>query len=167
MIGLYIAFILPDLPALAPEGLVRARAWSSESTTGGSIPIAIVWIVLISILFMLPIAPAGIPCNVQPRLRLEHRELRAGHDRRRFVLFGGWWVLSAKNWFKGPVRMGTDEELEQLEAKQEEEFLLPADTQYETLEHHATRIAARGAARRPSHAPTPSRRRRSGRSPAR
>ena len=49
-----------------------------------------------------------------------------------FILFGGWWVLSAKNWFKGPVRMGTDEELEQLEAKQEDEFLLPADTQYET-----------------------------------
>ena len=36
-----------------------------------------------------------------------------------FILFGGWWVLSAKNWFVGPVRMGTDEELEQLEAKQE------------------------------------------------
>ena len=49
-----------------------------------------------------------------------------------FLLFGGWWVLSAKNWFVGPVRMGTDEELEQLEAKQEDEFLLPADTQYET-----------------------------------
>ena len=28
--------------------------------------------------------------------------------------------------------MGTEEELEQLEAKQEGEFLLPADTQYET-----------------------------------
>ena len=22
------------------------------------------------------------------------------------VLFGGWWFLSAKNWFKGPVRRG-------------------------------------------------------------
>ncbi len=34
------------------------------------------------------------------------------------LVFGGWWVLSAKNWFKGPVRMGTDEELE----RYEEEF---------------------------------------------
>ena len=33
-----------------------------------------------------------------------------------FLLFGGWWVLSAKNWFKGPVRMGTEEELERIEA---------------------------------------------------
>jgi len=29
------------------------------------------------------------------------------------------------------VRMGTEEELEQLEAKQEGEFMLPADTGYE------------------------------------
>ena len=39
-------------------------------------------------------------------------------------------MLSANKWFKGPVRMGTDDELEQLEAKQEGEFLLPADTEF-------------------------------------
>jgi hypothetical protein len=33
-----------------------------------------------------------------------------------FLFFGGWWVLSAKNWFKGPVRMGSEQELEQIEA---------------------------------------------------
>ena len=32
------------------------------------------------------------------------------------LLFGGWWFLSAKNWFKGPSPMGTEEELEQMEA---------------------------------------------------
>ena len=35
------------------------------------------------------------------------------------VLFGGWWLISAKNWFKGPVRMGTEEELEAMEAELE------------------------------------------------
>ena len=39
-------------------------------------------------------------------------------------------MLSANNWFKGPVRMGTDIELEELEGKQEGAFLLPADTEY-------------------------------------
>jgi uncharacterized membrane protein len=34
------------------------------------------------------------------------------------LLFGGWYVLSARKWFKGPIRMGTDEELE----RYEEEF---------------------------------------------
>ena len=46
-----------------------------------------------------------------------------------FILFGGWWVLSAKKWFKGPVRMGTDDELAALEARQEGIFALPADTE--------------------------------------
>jgi uncharacterized membrane protein len=35
------------------------------------------------------------------------------------LLFGGWWVLSAKNWFKGPVRQGTEEELERIEERYE------------------------------------------------
>ena len=52
--------------------------------------------------------------------------------RRSVILFGGWWVLSAKNWFVGPVRMGTEEELDQLEASQEQGFLLPADTAFES-----------------------------------
>jgi len=49
-----------------------------------------------------------------------------------FLLFGGWYVLSAREWFKGPVRMGTDEELERLEAEQERKFSLPADTTYQS-----------------------------------
>ena len=32
------------------------------------------------------------------------------------IVFGGWWFVSAKNWFKGPVRQGTEEELERIEA---------------------------------------------------
>ena len=43
------------------------------------------------------------------------------------LVFGGWWVLSAKNWFKGPVRMGTEEELERLEEEQLGEFALPTE----------------------------------------
>jgi len=39
------------------------------------------------------------------------------------LFFGGWWVLSAKNWFKGPVRMGTEAELERIEGG-----MLPAET---------------------------------------
>ena len=32
------------------------------------------------------------------------------------VLFGGWYLLSARNWFTGPVReAGTEEELTSIE----------------------------------------------------
>ena len=58
------------------------------------------------------------------------RQLRAAPVGGALLLFGGWWVLSAHKWFKGPVRMGTDEELERFEAEQEKRFALPADTSY-------------------------------------
>ena len=35
------------------------------------------------------------------------------------LLFGGWYALSAKKWFKGPVRQGTEEELEEIERQYE------------------------------------------------
>ena len=34
-----------------------------------------------------------------------------------FVLFGGWWLISAHRWFKGPIRQGDEAELERIEAQ--------------------------------------------------
>jgi hypothetical protein len=45
------------------------------------------------------------------------------------LFFGGWWFVSARKWFKGPARQGTEEELARIEEKPE--FLLPADTTLE------------------------------------
>jgi hypothetical protein len=33
------------------------------------------------------------------------------------LLVGGWWLLSARHWFKGPVAHGSPEELAQIEAR--------------------------------------------------
>ena len=33
------------------------------------------------------------------------------------LLVGGWWLLSARNWFKGPIVQGTPEELAAREAR--------------------------------------------------
>ena len=33
-----------------------------------------------------------------------------------FALFGGWYLLSGRKWFKGPVRQGDEAELERIEA---------------------------------------------------
>jgi hypothetical protein len=32
---------------------------------------------------------------------------------------GGWWLLSANKWFKGPITQGTEEELARIEAQYE------------------------------------------------
>ena len=104
--------------------------------------IAILWVVFISIVFMLPTAPAGIPGNANFTWNaVNYAPLTIGGA---FILFGGWWVLSAKKWFKGPVRMGTDEELAALEAAQEERVLAPARTRSSGLDRSALRGAPRG-----------------------
>jgi amino acid transporter len=129
--GLYIAFILPVILRLRLGDKFERGAWSLGNHYKWINPIAILWVVFISVIFMLPTVPQGIPRNAAgfDWNLVNYAPLTIGGA---FILFGGWWVLSAKNWFVGPVRMGTAEELELLEAKQEEEFLLPADTQYET-----------------------------------
>ena len=86
--------------------------------------IAIGWIVLICILFLLPLFPDGIPGNSAVVgshfllnvnwIDVNYAPLTVGG----WLLFcGGWWLISAKNWFKGPIRMGSEEELERIEAE--------------------------------------------------
>jgi hypothetical protein len=41
-------------------------------------------------------------------------------------VFGGWWILSARKWFKGPIRMGTEEELERIEEQYKSPGAAPA-----------------------------------------
>ena len=80
---------------------------------------------------MLPMRPGGIPWNTGLDWNLaNYAPITIGGA---FILFGGWYLLSARKWFKGPVRMGTDEELERLEASRRSRFLLPADTAYDAL----------------------------------
>ena len=114
VIGLYIAFGIPIYLRWRAGDAFERGAWHLGERYRWIDPLAIAWIVLICILFMLPIAPAGVPgddafdWNV-----VNYAPLTVGGA---LLLFGGWYALSAKNWFKGPVRQGTEEELEQIEA---------------------------------------------------
>jgi hypothetical protein len=127
---LYIAFILPVILRLRAGSKFEHGAWSLGGHHKWINWIAILWVALISVVFMLPTSPGGIPWRTGWDWNLANYApvtiLAA------FLLFGGWCMLSAKNWFKGPVRMGTEEELMQLEADEEKEFLLPADTEFES-----------------------------------
>ena len=129
--GLYIAFILPVILRYRLGSKFEPGAWSLGKHHKWINPIAILWVVFISVIFMLPTSPGGIPWNAAWDWNLaNYAPLTIGGA---FVLFGGWYVLSARKWFKGPVRMGSDEELERLEAEQEKQFLLPADTAYKPI----------------------------------
>ena len=89
-------------------------AWSLGKHYRWIDPIAIVWVFFISIVFLMP--PYSISAPWKDGFTWEavnYAPILVGGA---LLLFGGWWLLSAKNWFKGPVRMGTEEELEAMEA---------------------------------------------------
>jgi amino acid transporter len=118
VIGLYIAFILPVILRLRlGDKWQEDRAWSLGRWYKLIDWIAILWVALVTILFVFPLYKGGLPWESDFSWELTNYTViwfaAIG------LVFGGWWVLSAKRWFKGPVRMGTEEELERYEEELE------------------------------------------------
>jgi amino acid transporter len=124
VIGLYIAFILPVwLRWRLGDKWDEPRAWSLGRHYKWLNPISIVWVAIITVLFIFPLYDVGMPFRDDFSWEFTNYTILwfAGIG----LVFGGWWVLSARKWFKGPVRMGTEEELERLEEEQRARFELP------------------------------------------
>ena len=111
VIGLYIAFIIPMyLRWRLGDSWDEPRAWSLGNHYKWITPISIVWVAIITVLFSLPFYKVGIPG--QDDFTWEFTNYTVVWFAAIGLVFGGWWALSAKNWFKGPVRMGSEDELE-------------------------------------------------------
>ena len=126
VIGLYIAFILPVILRYRRGDAFEQGAWSLGNHYKWIDPIAIAWVFFISIVFLMP--PYSISAPWRDGFTWEavnYAPILVGGA---LLLFGGWWVLSANRWFKGTVRMGTEEELERLEEEQRARFALPTET---------------------------------------
>ena len=126
VIGLYIAFVLPVFLRMRLGDTFVHGAWSLGKHYKWIDTISLLWVGFITILFSLPLFKQGVPWEKGFSWSLTNYTILwfAGIG----FFFGGWWVVSARKWFKGPVRMGTEEELERLEAAKEKDFLLPAET---------------------------------------
>jgi amino acid transporter len=104
-IGLYIAYVLPILLRLITKdfkpGPWHLGAWSRPIGI-----ISVIWVILISILFMLPTATpiTAVSFNYTPVLVLGT-----------LLIITIWWLASARKWFKGPVIQGSESELEAIE----------------------------------------------------
>jgi amino acid transporter len=118
VIGLYIAFVIPVyLRFRKGDGWDEPRAWSLGKHYKWIDVTSLVWVGIITILFIFPLYRAGLPWADDFTWELTNYTIlwfaAIG------LIFGGWWFLSAKNWFKGPIRMGTEEELERIEEQYE------------------------------------------------
>jgi amino acid transporter len=126
VIGLYIAFILPVwLRWRLGDAWDEPRAWSLGRHYKWLNPIAVVWVGIITVLFIFPLYDVELPWRDDFSWEFTNYTILwfAGIG----LVFGGWWLLSARKWFTGPVRMGTAEELERLEEEQRARFELPTE----------------------------------------
>jgi amino acid transporter len=110
VIGLYIAFALPIILRIRAGDRFEPGAWSLGRHYRWISPLAVAWIAVICVLFLLPVSPRGIPgapdfdWNV-----VNYAPLTVGAA---LIAFGGWYLRSARNWFTGPVPdAGLDDEL--------------------------------------------------------
>ena len=106
VIGLYIAYALPVLLRLRAGENFQRGPWHLGRWSKPIGIIAVLWVAFITVLFMLP--------QVTPITRdsFNYAPVAVGVV---LLLAGGWWLLSARNWFKGPRVQGTLEELAAIE----------------------------------------------------
>lgn len=105
VIGLYISYVLPILLRLFTRDFKRGPwhlgAWSKPLGI-----IAIIWVLFISVLFMLPLASpiTAANFNYTPVVVLGA-----------LVILIVWWLVSARYWFAGPHIQGSEAELARIE----------------------------------------------------
>jgi amino acid permease (GABA permease) len=106
VIGLYIAYGIPILLRLRAGSSFKPGPWQLGRWGRPVAIIAVLWIVFISILFVLPqAAPISITTFNYAVVAVAA-----------VLLFsGGYWLLSARHWFTGPRVQGTEDELEAIE----------------------------------------------------
>ena len=117
VIGLYIAFAIPIYLRVRKGEAFERGAWHLGRHYRWIDWVAVLWIAFISIVFLLPFSSVGVPGNEGFTWDfVNYTPLTVGGA---LLLFGGWYVLSAHKWFKGPIRQGTEEELEAIERQYE------------------------------------------------
>jgi amino acid transporter len=114
VIGLYIAFALPIILRIKAGDRFEHGAWSLGRHYKWISPLAVAWIALVCIIFLMPFSPKGIfGAEDFDWALVNYAPLTVGGA---LILFGGWFLLSARKWFTGPVREAeTEDELTSIE----------------------------------------------------
>jgi amino acid permease (GABA permease) len=110
VIGLYVAYVLPTFLRLRLGSAFQRGPWHLGRWSRPIGIIAVTWVCIISILFMLPVtSPIGWGNFNYTVIAVVV-----------VVGFAGiWWLVSAHKWFKGPKVQGSAEELAAIEAELE------------------------------------------------
>jgi amino acid permease (GABA permease) len=110
VIGLYVAYVLPTFLRLRLGRSFRPGPWQLGRWSRPIGIIAVAWVVIISVLFMLPTASPITVKNFNYTVVAVAVVLGFA---------GTWWLVSARKWFTGPKVQGTTAELAEIEAELE------------------------------------------------
>jgi amino acid transporter len=110
VIGLYVAYVLPTFLRLRLGSAFQRGPWHLGRWSRPIGIIAVTWVCIISVLFMLPTLSPIKWSNFNYTVIAVVVVLGFA---------GIWWLVSARYWFKGPKVQGSAEELAAIEAELE------------------------------------------------
>jgi amino acid transporter len=100
VIGLYIAYVIPIYLRWRQGDNWVGGPWTNGKKYKWMNPFSVVWVALITIIFILPTTPAGVPFSDDFQWKaVNYAPLVTGGV---LLAVGLWWVLGAKNTFTGP-----------------------------------------------------------------
>ncbi len=101
VVALYIAYVTPVYLRLRAGDRFQPGVWTLGGKYRWINTIAVVWVALCVIIFSLPFTPAAVPWNDEfTWSAVNYSPIMVGGL---FVVIGIWWLVSAKNTYKGPV----------------------------------------------------------------
>ncbi len=102
VIGLYLSFAIPIWLRWRHGENFEVGSWNNGSKYKWMNPLAVAEIVIVSIFLMLPFTPGAVPGNKDFAWKYVNYApiVTLGI----LLLITIWWQVSAKNWFKGPIR---------------------------------------------------------------
>ena len=107
-VGLYLAYIIPVYLRLRAGDSFQVGPWNLGRNYRWINTVAIIWVAITVIVFILPFGPAGVPwfdewdapaANYTPLVFVV------------FLIVAIWWAVSAKNRYTGPVRTLEEDEV--------------------------------------------------------
>src|SRR5437899_3860982 len=111
VIGLYIAYGLPILLRLLAGERFQRGPWNLGKWSYVVGWTAVIWVVFVVVVLMMPqFSPGGL--KIKTIDALNYAPIAVGAV---IVLAGGWYLVSARKWFKGPKVQGSTEELAAIE----------------------------------------------------
>ncbi len=118
VIGLYIAYVIPVyLRWRQGTDFIQSPAWNLGNKWRWMNPFAVIWVVIITIIFCLPFTPAAVPWNSagggDGAFDIKYLNYAPVTVLFVIVVVGIWWKVSAHKYFTGQSRnIDIDEALE-------------------------------------------------------